>query len=43
MDLEIITLSNISQKEDRYHMMPLMCGILKSDINEFIYKIDPQK
>ena len=27
-DLEIITLSEVSQKEkDKYHMMPLICGI----------------
>ena len=28
MDLEIITLSEVSQKEkDKYHMISLMCGI----------------
>ena len=28
MDLEVITLSEISQKEkDKYHMIPLICGI----------------
>ena len=30
MDLEIIILSKVSQKEkDKYHMIPLICGILK--------------
>ena len=29
MDLEVIILSEISQKEkDKYHMIPLICGIL---------------
>ena len=28
MDLEIIILSEVSQKEkDRYHMIPLICGL----------------
>ena len=28
MDLEIITLSEVSQTEkDKYHMIPLICGI----------------
>ena len=28
MDLEIITLSEVSQKKkDKYHMIPLTCGI----------------
>ena len=28
MDLEIVTLSEVSQKEkDKYHMMSLICGI----------------
>ena len=28
MDLEIITLSNVSQKEkDKYHMILLICGL----------------
>ena len=40
MVLEIIILSEISQKEkDKYHMISL-CGILKTDINELIYKIE---
>ena len=30
MDLEIIILSEVSQKEkDKYHMISLICGILK--------------
>ena len=27
MDLEIITLSEVNQKEDRYHVISLTCGI----------------
>ena len=27
LDLEIIILSEISQKEDKYHMISLICGI----------------
>ena len=27
MDLEIVTLSEVSQKEKARHMIPLMCGI----------------
>ena len=45
MDLEIIILSEVSQTEkDKYHMISLICGILKKDTNEFIYKtkIDSQ-
>ena len=46
MDLEIITLSEVSQTEkDKYHMILLLCGIMipmnlftKHDINELIYK-----
>ena len=39
MDLEIIILSEVSQKEkDKYHMISLTCGILKNDTNELIYK-----
>ena len=38
-DLEIIILSEISQKEkDKYHMISL-CGILKNDKNKLICKI----
>ena len=47
MDLDIIILSEVSQKEkDKYHMILLICGIFKKekDTNELIYKIeiDPQ-
>ena len=45
MDLEIITLSEVSQTEkDKCHMTLLIYGILKNDTNELIYKteIDPQ-
>ena len=39
MDLEIIILSDVSQTEkDKYHMISLICGILKNDTNELIYK-----
>ena len=41
MDLEMIILSEVSQTEkDKYHMILLICGILKNDTNEFIYKTD---
>ena len=41
MDLEIIILSEISHtEEDKYHMIPLICGIKKNDTNEFIYKTE---
>ena len=37
MDLEIIILNEISQKEkDKYHMISLICGI-KKNTNELIY------
>ena len=43
MDLEMIILSEVSQTEiDKYHMMSLICGILKNDTNELIYKTDSQ-
>ena len=43
MDLEIIILSEISQtKEDKY-MVSLICGILKNDTNELIYKTQVQR
>ena len=47
MDLDIIILSEVSQKEkNKYHMILLICGIIKKekDTNELIYKteIDPQ-
>ena len=39
MDLEIIILSEVSQTEkDKYHMISVICRILKKDINELIYK-----
>ena len=41
MDLEIIILSEVSQTEkDKYHMISFICGILKKDTNELIYKIE---
>ena len=41
MDLEIIILSEVSQKEkDKYHMISLTCEILKNDTNELIYKTE---
>ena len=27
-------------KSDKYHMISLVCGILKTDMNELIYKTD---
>ena len=39
MDLEIIVQSEISLTEtDKYHIVLLIYGISKSDINELIYK-----
>ena len=41
MDLEIIILSEVSQTEkDKYHLMSLICKILKNNANELIYKTD---
>ena len=41
MDLEIIILSGVSQKDkDKYHMISLICGIQKNDTNELIYKTE---
>ena len=41
MDLEIILLSEVSQKEkDKYHVISLICGILKYDTNELIYEAE---
>ena len=37
MDLQIIILREVRQK-DKYHMISLICGILKTDINELTYK-----
>ena len=45
IDQGIIILSGVSQLEkDKYHMISLVCGILKNDTNEFTYKtkIDSQ-
>ena len=36
MGLEIIKLGKVSQK-DKYHMISLICGILKNEANEHIY------
>ena len=39
MDLEIIILSEVSKKEkDKYHVMLLICGIQKDDINSLFTK-----
>ena len=41
MDLEIIILCEVSQTEkDKYHMISLICGIVKkkNDTTELIYK-----
>ena len=36
-DIEIIILSEVNQKEkDKYHMISLICEILKNETNEFI-------
>ena len=42
MDLEIIILREVSQTvKDKYHMIVLICGILKkNETNELIYKIE---
>ena len=41
MDPEIIILSEVNQmQKDKYHMISLMCGILKQGTNEHIYKTD---
>ena len=45
MILEIIILSEGSKSEKgKYHMISPICGILKNDTNELMYKteIDPQ-
>ena len=37
MDLEVIILSEVSQKEkNKYHMISLICGIYKNDVNLYI-------
>ena len=41
MDIEMIILREVSQTEkDKYHMISPICGILKKDINELIYKTE---
>ena len=41
MDLEIVILSEVSQTEkEKYCMLLLICGILKKDTNELIYKTE---
>ena len=41
MDPEIVILSEVSQTEkDKYHMISLICGILKKGANELIYKTE---
>ena len=41
MDLEIIIVSEVSQKEkDKYHMTLLLCGIFKNYTNKLIYKTE---
>ena len=41
MDLEIIIVSEVSQKEkDKHHMTSLICGIQKNDTSELIYKTE---
>ena len=41
MDLEIVLLSGVSQKEqDKYCMISLICGMLKNGTNELIYKTE---
>ena len=41
MDIEIVILSEVNQTEkDKYHMISLICGILKKGTNELIYKTE---
>ena len=41
MDLVIIILSKRSQTEkDKSHMISLICGIVKSDTDELVYKTE---
>ena len=41
VDLESIILSQVNQTEkDKHCMMPLTCGILKSDTDELIYRTE---
>ena len=36
MDLEIITLKVNQTEKDKYHMISLICGVLKNDTNKLI-------
>ena len=40
MDLEVIILSEVSQTEKDKYMISLICGILKTNKNELIYKTE---
>ena len=41
MDLEMIIISEVSQTEkDKHHMISIICGLLKNDTNELIYKTE---
>ena len=40
MDLEIITLSEVRQRKKNIILRSLICGILKNDTNELIYKTE---
>ena len=41
MDPETVTLSELNQTEkDKYHMIPLICGILGKTTSELIYKTE---
>ena len=44
MNLEIIILSITKLGKEKYHMISLICGILKKGVNELIYtkEIDPK-
>ena len=42
MDLEMITLSEVSQIETNKYFISLLCEILQNDTNEFIYKAEIQ-
>ena len=41
LDLEKVILSEVNQTEkDKYHMILLICGILKNGANELIYRTE---
>ena len=43
MHLEIIMLNDVSQAEkEKYYMISPICGILKRDTNELIYKTETE-